>query len=197
MDNKIKLFTQNYINHICKGFDEINYNSLLKIINEISNSISKKKTIFICGNGGSAAISKHYICDYLKLIRQNTKLKPKIISLSDNIETITAIANDFNYDKVFSYQLESLSEKGDLVILISSSGNSKNILNAAKVANKNRLKVISFTGFSGGKLKKLSDLNVNINLSKYGLVEDAHHILMHVIMHFIVLTKTKKKKLIL
>ena len=90
-------------------------------------TIKKKRTIFVCGNGGSAAISNHYICDYLKFLRQHTKLKPKVISLSSNLETITAIYNDFSYDQVFKYQAESLFEKNDLLIVVSSSGNSKNV----------------------------------------------------------------------
>ena len=83
-------------------------------IQRIEKKLKKGGKILFCGNGGSAAISNHYVCDYLKFLRQHTNLKPKVISLSSNLETITAISNDFNYDQIFKYQAESLFEKNDL-----------------------------------------------------------------------------------
>ena len=97
------------------------------------------------------------MCDYLKFLRQHSKLRPKVISLSSTIETITAISNDLSYDQVFKYQAESLFEKNDLLIIISSSGNSKNIKEVLKFAKKKRVKIIGFSGFNGGYLKKNSD----------------------------------------
>ena len=82
----------------------------------MENKIKSNKNIFICGNGGSAAIANHYVADYLKLLRTHTKLKPKFISLVSNLELITAISNDINYDKIFSYQIESLANNNDLLI---------------------------------------------------------------------------------
>ena len=155
---------------------------LLKIINIFINKIKNKKNIFVCGNGGSAAISNHYICDFLKLVRQKTNYKPKFLSLSNNLETITAIANDISYDDIFSYQLESLAEKGDLLILISSSGNSKNVIKALKYSKKKGIYTLSFTGFKGGYLKKNSNLSLHVPTKTYSIAEDSHHILMHYLM---------------
>ena len=121
----------------------------------------------------------------------HTKLKPKVISLSSNLETITAISNDFNYDQVFKYQAESLFEKNDLLIIISSSGNSKNVKEVVKFAKKKAVKIIGFSGFDGGFLKKNSDISIHINANNYGISEDAHHILMHVILQYLIFTQKK------
>ena len=111
---------------------------------------------------------------------------PKIISLSNSIETITAIANDIDYNKIFSYQAESLCEKNDLIIIISSSGKSKNIIEIIKTAKKKGIKTLGFSGFKGGYLKKNSDISVHIDAQNYGVSEDAHHILMHVMLQYLI-----------
>ena len=154
MKKNISKFINDYLEAINSQISKVNEKILNKALLIIENSIKNKKTLFVCGNGGSAAISNHYVCDYLKLIRTNTKFKPKVISLSSNHELISAISNDIDYSKIFSYQLETLATKGDLLILISSSGNSKNIVNAIKTSKKLGLKTIGFSGFKGGYLKK-------------------------------------------
>ena len=152
-----------------------------------------EKNIFVCGNGGSAAISNHYICDFLKLVRQKTIYKPKFLSLASSMETITAISNDFSYDKIFSYQLETLGEKDDVIILISSSGNSKNMIEVLKIAKKKKIFVISFTGFNGGYLKKNSNLSIHIPTKTYSIAEDTHHILMHHLMERLIIKLNNTK----
>jgi len=191
----IKKFYQNYINSLKQSLDKVDMKKLSLIVDLLITTFKKKKQIFVCGNGGSAAISNHYICDYLKLLRFNTNFKPKILSLVDNVETLTAISNDHDYSEVFKYQAESLADKGDIFIIISSSGNSENVVKLAKWANINKYKVISFTGFKGGRLKKLSHININVEENNYGRIEDSHHILMHLIMHYIILTSKHIKKL--
>ena len=173
---------ENYGKELFGAIQNVDEKTLNEAINCILKKIKQKKQIFICGNGGSAAIANHYVADYLKLLREKTKVKTKIISLSSSIELITAISNDRNYDQIFSYQLESLANKGDLLILISSSGNSKNIVNALKYAKKNSISTIGFSGFSGGYLKKNCDISLHYENKSYQLSEDYHHILMHFIM---------------
>tara|TARA_S200000501_G_scaffold378032_1_gene438770 strand:- start:142 stop:726 length:585 start_codon:yes stop_codon:yes gene_type:complete len=192
--SKINIFLNNYINQLSKQLLKINSIQLNLAANEILKTIRKKKTIFVCGNGGSAAISNHYICDFLKFFRQKTNLKPKIISLSDNIETITAISNDMDYKYIFSYQAESLCNKEDLILIISSSGNSKNVIEILKYAKKNKIKTIGFSGFSGGYLKRNCDIPIHIDINNYGISEDSHHILMHVILQYLI-DQVKKKRL--
>ena len=192
---KFETFFKNHIGELHNSLLELNSNLIEKVSEKLFNTIKNNKQIFVCGNGGSAAIANHYVPDYLKLIRQNTKLKPLVKSLSSDLELITAISNDMDYSKIFSYQAESLCKKGDVLIIISSSGNSPNVVNLANWAKKNKIYSISFTGFSGGKLKKITNLNVHVNIKNYGLVEDSHHILMHAIMHYIVRKNASKKKL--
>jgi len=196
MKNNIKYFLDNYLKTLNNSILKSNIKNIERAAMEIKKASENKKTIFVCGNGGSAAISNHYVCDYLKFLRQHSKLRPKVISLSSTIETITAISNDLSYDQVFKYQAESLFEKNDLLIIISSSGNSKNIKEVLKFAKKKRVKIIGFSGFNGGYLKKNSDISVHINAMNYGISEDAHHILMHIILQYLILYLKKDKWLL-
>tara|TARA_B100000575_G_C23139116_1_gene662465 strand:+ start:3214 stop:3831 length:618 start_codon:yes stop_codon:yes gene_type:complete len=183
--SEINKFYFNYIDNLNICLRNMNLSKLKKISKMIEDTVKNKKKIFICGNGGSAAVANHYVADYLKLLRTNTKLKPKIISLVSNMELITAISNDLNYDQIFSYQLESLAEKNDLLILISASGNSKNLINAQKFSKKIKMKSISFLGFNGGKLLKMSDVCFHAKINNYGISEDLAHIFMHIIIQFL------------
>ena len=183
---KISKFLEDYLNKLHNSILDSNINNLSKAALEIKKASKNRRTIFVCGNGGSSAISNHYVCDYLKFLRQHTNLKPKIISLVNNIETITAISNDFKNDLIFRYQAESLFEKNDLLILISSSGNSNNIKEVLKYAKSKKVKTIGFSGFNGGYLKKNCDISIHINAMNYGISEDAHHILMHVMLQYLI-----------
>ena len=191
MKKKIQKFLESYLATLIKSIKISDLKSIEMASFKILETIKKKRTIFVCGNGGSAAISNHYICDYLKFLRQNSNFKPRIISLSNNIETITAISNDINYDQIFKYQAESLFEKNDLLIAISSSGNSNNIREVVKFSKKKEVKVIGFSGFDGGFLKKNSDISIHIPANNYGIAEDAHHILMHIILQYLIFISKK------
>ena len=191
MKKKFQNFLEEYLLTLTKSIKLTNMGALEKASSKILEATKKKRTIYVCGNGGSAAISNHYVCDYLKFLRQHTSLKPKVISLSSNLETITAISNDFNYDQIFKYQAESLFEKNDLLIIISSSGNSKNVKEVIKFAKKKGVQIIGFSGFNGGFLKKHSDISIHINANNYGISEDSHHILMHVILQYLILNQKK------
>ncbi len=183
--SEINQFFYNYIDNLNLCLRKTNLKKLKKISKMIEDTIKNKNKIFICGNGGSAAIANHYVADYLKLLRTNTNLKPKIISLVSNMELITAISNDLNYDEIFSYQLETLAEKQDLLLMVSASGNSKNLLNALKFTKKIKMKSISFVGFNGGALLKKSDICLHTKISNYGISEDLAHIFMHIIIQFL------------
>lgn len=188
----LNLYLKNYVNNLSKSILNLDNNELKKATKLILDKIKKNNTIFVCGNGGSAAIANHYVCDYIKFFRDRTKFKPKIISLSNNLETITAIANDISYDQVFKYQVESLANKNDLIIIISSSGNSKNIIKLLKFSKKKKIKTIGFSGFDGGYLKKNCTVPIHLNARNYGISEDGHHILMHIIMQYIIYKYGKK-----
>ncbi|MDA9643783.1 SIS domain-containing protein [Candidatus Pelagibacter sp.] len=191
MSKKFQSFVNNYLLDLTNSIKKSDMSAIEKAADKIHETVKKKKTIYVCGNGGSAAISNHYVADYLKFLRQHTNLKPKVISLASNLETITAISNDFSYDQVFKYQAESLFEKNDLLIIISSSGNSKNVKEVVKFSKKKGVKVIGFSGFDGGYLKKNSDISIHIPAKNYGISEDSHHILMHIILQYLILTVKK------
>tara|TARA_B100000131_G_C17931787_1_gene538628 strand:+ start:71 stop:652 length:582 start_codon:yes stop_codon:yes gene_type:complete len=189
---KLNTFFKKYTNNLHNSITNINIKNLDLASKLMLDVIKKGKTIYVCGNGGSAAIANHYVCDFLKYFRQRSKFSPKIISLSNSIETITAIANDMDYKDVFKYQLESLYEKGDILLIISSSGNSSNVKEVLKFANKKRIKTIGFSGFKGGYLNKNSNISVNVKAMNYGISEDSHHILMHILLQYLIENVKKK-----
>ena len=196
--NEIVHFFNDYKNEVFESLSKTSITNLKSAVETLEKKILSKSNIFVCGNGGSAAIANHYICDFLKGLRTGTNLKPKFLSLASNIETILAIGNDISFSEIFKYQLESLSKKNDLVVFISSSGNSPNIKKALDYCRKNKILTIGFCGFNGGYLKKNSTIPVHIENNNYGVVEDSHHILMHVTLQFLrqkFLNKNNIKKL--
>jgi len=184
--SNLTLFFKTYTSKLNQAISNLDIKNLKLASNLIKSAIEKSNTIYVCGNGGSAAIANHYVCDFLKYFRQRSKFNPKIISLSNSIETISAIANDMDYKYVFKYQLESLYKKGDILLIISSSGNSKNIKEVVNFANKKNIKTIGFSGFTGGFLKKKASISLHINAKNYGLAEDSHHVLMHILLQFLI-----------
>jgi len=179
-------FFKSYVSKLDQSISEISVKKLTAASTLLKNTIKNRRTIYVCGNGGSAAIANHYVCDFLKYFRQRTKFKPKIISLSNSIETITAISNDMDYKDIFKYQLESLYRNGDILIIISSSGNSKNVKEVLNFTNKKKIKTIGFSGFKGGFLNKNSSISLHVNAQNYGIAEDSHHILMHILLQFLI-----------
>ena len=137
------------------------------------------KQVFVMGNGGSASTASHFVCDLAKNTRKEGWPPFKVIGLTDNMAIFSAYANDEGYESVFAEQLASLIQTGDIVIGISASGNSPNVLRGMEVAQKFHAKTIGFTGFDGGKLGKMVDLEINIPSTNYGQVEDLHLILEH------------------
>lgn len=183
--NSINNFFKDYSQNLILLLQNTDFKQLDNASKLIERKIKSNNQIFVCGNGGSAAISNHFICDAFKLLKTDTKLNPRIYSLCSHSDLISAISNDISYDDVFSFQLKNIFNRGDLLVTISSSGNSKNVINAATYAKKKGGQVISITGFQGGKLKKISNVKVHCAILNYGLSEDFAHIIMHVIIQFI------------
>lgn len=156
-----------------------------KVASILIKAFSSGKMVYSCGNGGSASIANHFVCDHCKLVRTDTDLSPRVVSLSNTVELITAIGNDISYDEVFSYQLSALGQPDDVLITISSSGDSENIVRAALQAKKNNMPVISMTGFTGGRSAKIADVNLHVTADNYGVIEDVHQSLMHVLAQYI------------
>jgi phosphoheptose isomerase len=149
------------------------------------DAYTRNVAVFCCGNGGSAAIANHLQCDYLKGVRTNTDLAPRVVSLSCNVELLTAIANDICYEDIFTYQLQSQSAPGDVLIAVSSSGRSANIVRALTWARDHGLRTIALTGFDGGEARSLAEVAVHVDSANYGIIEDLHQAIMHVLAQYI------------
>jgi D-sedoheptulose 7-phosphate isomerase/D-glycero-D-manno-heptose 1,7-bisphosphate phosphatase len=141
--------------------------------------------VFSCGNGGSAAIANHLQCDHLKGIRTKTDLTPRVVSLSSNVELLTAVANDIGYNDVFVYQLQSQSRPGDVLVAISSSGGSPNIVQALVWAREHGMRTIALTGFEGGEARDVADVAIHVQCANYGVIEDLHQAVMHALAQYV------------
>ncbi len=149
------------------------------------------KTIFTAGNGGSAAIANHLCCDWSKGTFIENKVRLKTHSLCANVELMTAMANDMGLEHMFAQQLKILGSSEDGLLLISSSGNSPNILQTALEAKSIGMPVIGLSGFSGGRLKELADVAIHVPMNNYGIVEDVHQAVMHSLAQYFFLDKSR------
>lgn len=174
-----------YMDRVLQAATAVDRNALERAAAMLSALFSRGAVLYVCGNGGSAAISNHMTCDVLKGVRADTALTPRIISLSTQIELITAIANDIDYADVFAYQLRCLAKPGDGLLTISSSGNSENVVRALEWAVQNGLDTIAMTGFSGGRAAGLAAVNLHAPCRNYGVVEDVHQSLMHILAQYL------------
>lgn len=181
--SKLTEFIDNYINNLFNIISKIDRNKVGEYINELKRCYISNNTMFIIGNGGSASTSSHIANDVtLGITKKSSLIKPfKAHSLTDNMPVITAIANDLKYEDIFIHQLRMYYQAGDILLAISASGNSPNIINAVEWVKDQNGKVISFVGFDGGKLKEISDIVIHIESLKdeYGPVEDIQLIINH------------------
>jgi len=174
-----------YAEAVRRGFDSVNREALKQVAAVLAEVYRARRTVWVCGNGGSAAISDHFACDHLKGVAASTALRPRVVSLASNTALLTAIGNDFSFDRIFDYQLGGVAQKGDVLVAVSSSGNSPNILRAVEAAKALGLRTIGFCGFDGGKLAAAADHVLHVRVANYGAVEDVHQSLMHVLAQFI------------
>ena len=153
----------------------------------IQQSLSGNNTIFWCGNGGSASQANHLSAELIGGMYKDKKSPFKSVCLNVDTAFITAWSNDDSFDNIFTRQLEGLAQSDDILIALSTSGNSKNIINAAKYCNDNNIRIISLTGFDGGRLKNLSDININISTNSTQRIQEMHilvgHILCDIVEH--------------
>jgi len=180
---KMQKFTQKYIKKLIKTLQNIKPETVEDIITLLNNTKGK---IYIIGNGGSAATASHMVNDLGVGLKRRSIKSFDVESLNDNTPVCTAIANDIGYENIFYMQLKDRIHSGDVLIAISCSGNSKNIIKAVKYAKEQNAAIVGLTGFDGGKLKKISDINFHVQTAKdeYGLVEDVHMILDHIIYSY-------------
>jgi phosphoheptose isomerase len=181
----IATYSDAYFKQYAEASSSIDQTQLAIAATILLNAYKNSKTLYVCGNGGSASISNHLACDHGKLLATDTDLQPRIQSLSTNIEVITAIANDISYDQVFVHQLKLNANPGDIVMTVSSSGDSENVVQAAQWAREFGLDVISMTGFSGGRTAEISSVNLHVDGDNYGIIEDVHQSLMHLLGQYL------------
>lgn len=190
-------FYIDYNNKLSQTFQNNHFDELVKITKLLEKKIRTKNQIFVCGNGGSASISNHFLCDFNKGIKLSSKYKllPKVISLANSVELITAISNDISFKEIFKHQLENLGNKNDIIFIFSSSGKSPNIIEVVKLAHKKKIDVISIIGFGDNSyLKKISRFYINLNTKNYGLTEDLFQSAMHMISQFLKMKYIKNNK---
>ncbi|MAS36573.1 MAG: phosphoheptose isomerase [Anaerolineaceae bacterium] len=161
--------------------DTVPYAAVDAVVDALMQAAQSGNTVYIFGNGGGAATATHFGCDLAKRTNVDGQPRFRVISLTDNNALMTALSNDISYDQVFAEQLEPLVRAGDVVIGISGSGNSRNVLNAITVAHDAGAVTVGFSGFDGGKLDAMVDLPVHVNHNDMAMVEDIHLMLEHAI----------------
>jgi len=194
----IKSFAKNYLDETKKTLNLIEedlLNKIEKIVILLEEAKNKKNRIFIMGNGGSGSTASHFAEDLSKGTIVGDSLRFKAVSLTDSIPTILAWANDSSYDDIFIEQLKNLMEPDDIVIGISGSGNSRNVIKAIEYANQKGGITIGFSGYDGGKLIKCAKINVHVPSFNMQRVEDIHMLVAHLLMSLL-LEKEKLKNLI-
>ncbi len=177
--NKNRITT--YLKQVIAVLDSMPLHEIGQVVDALLDARRRGARVFIFGNGGSAATASHFACDLGKGAASPDQDRFKVVALTDNVPLITAWANDTAYDNVFAEQLTNLMEAGDVVIGISASGNSPNVLRALDLARRVGCTTIGFTGFDGGDLKGLADICVVVPSQHMGQVEDAHVVLVHLI----------------
>lgn len=174
------------VNGACKNVSEYEIRKLLEILERV---YYQRRNIFIFGNGGSGATASHFCEDLAKgTLNGNINqdgIRFKAMSLTDNVPFILALANDEGYHAIFEQQLRNYSEPGDIIIAISGSGNSPNVINAVKYANRKKLITIGMTGFDGGELKKIARYCVHVPIHDMGVTESVHGIIIHYVVELL------------
>ena len=160
------------------NISSINLKIFSKLIDESKSKLNKKKIIF-CGNGGSASHAQHLACELVVRYKNNRKAI-NAISLTTDTSNLTAIGNDYDFKYIFSRQLDAIGNKGDICIFLTTSGESQNILEAAKIAKKKLISCYSFSGKGGGKLKKIIKNNIIINSNLTSVIQSSHLVLGHI-----------------
>ncbi len=180
-------YLASYKKRLIDLFDSIDVSMLEAIIKAMVDAFKNGNTMYVVGNGGSAATASHIQADFQFFVRYFTDFRPRVVALTDNVPLMTAISNDNSYEDVFVEQIKGMFNEGDILLAISASGNSPNVVKAVEYAKSLGGTTIAFCGFTGGKLKEIADLPLYTqNKNKdYGPIEDLHMILDHVLVNYL------------
>ncbi len=173
---------QSYISTLQQTLGKLPMGTIAEVIAVLQEARTQERQVFIMGNGGSASTATHFVCDLAKNTRRTGLPHFRVIGLTDNMAIFSAYANDEGYESVFASQLANLIQPGDVVIGISASGNSQNVINGILEAQKHNACTIAFTGFNGGRLGPMVNINVHVKSDIIEHVEDIHLVLEHIIV---------------
>jgi D-sedoheptulose 7-phosphate isomerase len=180
----LKNLISEYVEQLIHFLDGPPINSIIRVAHILSTARDQSATIYVAGNGGSASTASHWVNDLGKATKKRTDKAPvRVVCLSDNLSWLTALANDEGYDRVFAGQLENFAKPGDLLVVISASGNSPNLVRAVELAKSRGMLTVALLGFDGGTLMKMVDECILIPSKKgdYGFVESGHSMLCHIL----------------
>lgn len=178
-------YLRNYLDALLSLEQEFDLEAVSQMIEHLKKARAEHRRIFVFGNGGSASHANHIACDLGKNVTSGENGRFQILSICDNMSTVTAYANDVGFDCVFREQLKNMDLlEGDVILAISASGNSPNVVSACTYAREKKAVILSMTGFSGGQLKKLSDVCLHIACNEYEKVEDLHMTAIHMLVSY-------------
>ncbi len=182
-------FVTGYADSLAAALKVVDCEALEHAVGAIEDCAAAKGTVYLAGNGGSAAICDHLVCDFVKGTFHAGHPLVQAVSLSENIALYSAAANDRSFEDVFALQLEMRLRPHDLLIAVSSSGDSENILRAVAAARAADIRSIGFSGFDGGRLKEAADIALHLPMHNYGVIEDGHMALLHIIVQMIAIRR--------
>ncbi len=177
-------FSEQYKGELLKALEALDLENVDRAIEILGRARDEGRRIFVCGNGGSAALSSHFATDLVKGASFGRDSRFRVLALTDSLSTITAYSNDVSYECVFLEQLKNFAEPGDVVVAISSSGNSPNVLRAIEYGNSIGCRTITLTGNNGGRLGPLGQVNIQASHPHTGRIEDLHQIVLHIIGYY-------------
>ena len=175
-------YIMNYITLEIETLQQLDIDAIDAALLLLEECMENERTVYIFGNGGSSATASHFQNDFNKGVSEHTEKKFRFQCLNDNVPTVMAIANDIGFDEIFRFQLQGKLLPTDVIVAISGSGNSKNVLNAVEYAKEKGCKIIGLTGYEGGELRKLSDISLHAPVNSMQVTEDIHMIFDHLMM---------------
>ena len=178
---EFKTSIENYFKGLHKAIDKVQTEEIEKVIQKLVEVYERNGDVYIFGNGGSASTASHFVNDFNKGLCKNTSKKFKLHCLNDNVSSVLAIANDISFNDIFKEQLKNFLKKEDVVIAISGSGNSKNVIAAIEYANAIGAETIGLVGYDGGAIRKIAKNCIHVPVNDMQKVEDVHLMLNHLI----------------
>lgn len=178
-------FARHYAEELSRALATVDLGEVERAAKVLNAAHDRDAVIFACGNGGSASIANHMQCDHVKGVRAGTGLRTRVLSLSANVELLSAVANDIGFESVFEFPLQSQARPGDVLVVISSSGRSPNIVRALEWAAAHDMQTIALTGFQGTPARDLASVSIHVDSNNYGIIEDAHQACMHLLAQYV------------